>query len=46
MDKKMSNIDKWLEQLLTYRENPPEKLGKDIKEKIDQIERSLRGTRF
>ena len=34
----MSNIDKWLEQLLTYRENPPEKLGKDIKEKIDQIE--------
>ena len=38
MDKKMSNIDKWLEQLLTYRENPPEKLGKDIKEKIDQIE--------
>jgi len=35
----MSNIEKWLEQLLTYRECSPEKLGREIKEKVDQIEK-------
>jgi hypothetical protein len=35
----MSNIEKWLEQLLTYRDYPTEKLGKYVKEKIEQIEK-------
>ena len=35
----MSNIEKWLEQLLTYRESPPEIGKKEIKEKIDELEK-------
>ncbi len=34
----MSNIEKWLEQLLTYREYP-EKEIKEIKERIDKLEK-------
>ena len=35
----MSNIEKWLEQLLTYRESPLEKDNEEIQKKVDEIEK-------
>ena len=35
----MSNIEKWLEQLLTYREIPLEKEKEETQKKIDEIEK-------
>ena len=35
----MSNIEKWLEQLLTYRDSPLEKDNEEIQKKVDEIEK-------
>ncbi|TFG01035.1 MAG: hypothetical protein EU540_04475 [Promethearchaeota archaeon] len=35
----MSNIEKWLEQLLTYREIPLEKENEEIQQKVDEFEK-------
>ncbi len=35
----MSNIEKWLEQLLTYRETPLEKEKEETQKKIDEFEK-------
>jgi len=35
----MSNIEKWLEQLLTYRESPLEKEKEEIQKKVDEFEK-------
>jgi len=35
----MSNIEKWLEQLLTYREYPLEKEKEEIQKKVDEFEK-------